>query len=171
MGSEQDIRDVAAAVRQGVGNVARRLRQTRLDDGLSWRETSALSHLYRLGPATSADLARIEGISPQSMGATLQALETAGLIARSADPNDGRRVVLSITDAGQRLYAEGADARAEQIRAALSNGFSPDELQQLATAATLLNRVADQLHEQAQNSYAPSEKPTSQLRPGPPDRL
>jgi DNA-binding MarR family transcriptional regulator len=163
MNSEQEIRDVAASVRQAAGNLARRLRQTRGDGGLSWRESSALSHLARLGPATSAELARLEGISPQSMGATLQALETAGLIARSVDPGDGRRVVLSITDAGQRYYEGRVDGKIEQIRAALSEGFSPEELKQLAAAAPLLDRLADHIHTQAHHSAAPSVRPAPSI--------
>jgi DNA-binding MarR family transcriptional regulator len=36
------------------------------------------------------------------MGATLGGLESHGLIARHADPDDGRRILLSLTEAGRR---------------------------------------------------------------------
>jgi DNA-binding MarR family transcriptional regulator len=163
MTSEQELRDAAVSVRQGVSNLSRRLRQTRARGDLSWRSASALSYLARLGPATSAELARLEGISPQSMGATLQPLETAGLIVRSTDPGDGRRIVLSVTDAGERYYTSAVDARAEQIRVALMEGLSSEEIQQLAAAAPLLDRVADQLHAQAQNVSSPLATPSSRI--------
>jgi DNA-binding MarR family transcriptional regulator len=55
-------------------------------------ETSALARLDRNGAATSSELARVEQISPQSMGATMSALEARGLVARDPDARDGRRV-------------------------------------------------------------------------------
>jgi DNA-binding MarR family transcriptional regulator len=45
-------------------------------------------------------LARAEQISVQSMGATLGPLEARGLIKRQSDPADGRRAVMSVTEAG-----------------------------------------------------------------------
>ena len=56
------------------------------DGELTLPETSALSRLDRGGPATSSELARLERISPQSMGATIAALEQRGLIAREPRP-------------------------------------------------------------------------------------
>ena len=48
-------------------------------------ETSALARLDCHGPAASSELARSEQISPQSMGATLSALEARGLVTRDPD--------------------------------------------------------------------------------------
>jgi DNA-binding MarR family transcriptional regulator len=89
-------------------------------------------------------LARLEQISPQSMGATLAGLEERGLVTRSADPADGRRVVMSVTDIGRQMVGRRRDARVEQIVAAL-DGFTKTELQQILTAAPLIQRLADGL--------------------------
>jgi DNA-binding MarR family transcriptional regulator len=145
MPGEPDVHDIAAALRVSVGMLLRRLRQVRPDDELTLPESSALARLDRTGPATPGALAKVEQISPQSMGATLAALEARGLIARQADPGDGRRVVLSVTDAGLELLRNKRGARTEQLAQALSAGFTAAELRQLAAAAPLLERLAQSI--------------------------
>ena len=140
-----DAGEVAGALRIAVGLVVRKMR-TPLNEGeLTTAESSALGRLERSGPATSSDLARLDRISPQSMGVTVASLLERGLIERSRDPEDGRRIVLSITDAGRRMVHDKRGARTEQIAAALRNGFSEDELRQLREAAVLLERLAEKL--------------------------
>src|SRR5262252_3921535 len=145
MAGEPDVHDIAAALRVSVGMLLRRLRQVRPDDELSLPESSALARLDRVGPATPGALAKVEQISPQSMGATLAALEARGLIERRPDPADGRRVVLSVTDAGLELLRNKRGARTEQLAQALSAGFTAAELRQLAAAAPLLERLAQSI--------------------------
>src|ERR1700753_427294 len=140
MAEEFDVRDVAAALHVSMGLLLRRLRQVREAGGLSVPETSALAPLDRNGPAASSELARVEQISPQSMGATLSALEARGLVARDPDARDGRRGVLSVTEAGRQLLRDKRDARTELLAKALADGFTRAELDQLMTAAPLLER-------------------------------
>ena len=142
MTEELDVRDVAAALHVSMGLLLRRLRQVREAGGLSVPETSALARLDRNGPAASSELARVEQISPQSMGATLSALEARGLVTRDPDARDGRRVVLSVTEAGRQLLRDKRDARTELLAKALAGGFTREELDQLMTAAPLLERLA-----------------------------
>jgi DNA-binding MarR family transcriptional regulator len=144
-GTVPDIHELAGALRVAVGLVVRKLRQVPYQGELTLAESSALSHLERGGPATSSDLARLERISPQSMGVTVAALEERGLVERSRDPQDGRRIMLSITEAGRRTVHDRRGARTEQIAAALGGGFSEDELRQLRAAAPLLERLAEKL--------------------------
>ena len=95
--SERD--RAARALFTSMGLLRRRLRAVGSPGELTFPEVAALARLQRNGPATSAELARIEQISPQSMGATLAGLQERGLVSRSADPDDGRRVVMSVTEA------------------------------------------------------------------------
>jgi DNA-binding MarR family transcriptional regulator len=139
---EPDVTEVAAALRVSIGLLLRRMRQVRPDGELSLPETSALARLERSGPATSSALAKEEQISPQSMGATLAALEARGLVARQPDPDDGRRAVLTLTGAGQQVLRDKRSARVAQLAAALSGAFSPAEVLQLKAAAPLLERLA-----------------------------
>jgi DNA-binding MarR family transcriptional regulator len=139
---EPDVTEVAAALRVSIGLLLRRMRQVRPAGELSLPETSALARLDRSGPATSSALAKEEQISPQSMGATLAALEARGLVARQPDPDDGRRAVLTLTGAGQQVLRDKRSARVAQLAAALSSAFSPAEVIQLKAAAPLLERLA-----------------------------
>jgi DNA-binding MarR family transcriptional regulator len=145
MAEDLDVGEVAAALRVSIGLLLRRMRQSRPEGELTLPESSALTRLDRGGPATASELARLEQISPQSMGATLGALEARGLIERRADPADGRRAVLSVTGAGQQVLKDKRNARTEQLARALSSGFTPAELRQLKTAAPLLERLAQSI--------------------------
>ena len=58
----------------------------------SWTQKAVLSRLEKHGPATAADLARAEGVKPQSMGTALGLLEKKGLVERKAHPTDGRQI-------------------------------------------------------------------------------
>lgn len=137
--------DLAADLRLSIGLLLRRLRQIPTGDELTLSESAALARLDRGGPATAAELARAEQISPQSMGATLGALENRGLIVRAADPDDGRRMILSITEPGLELLRHRRNRRTEQLAQALSTGFTAGELEQLASAAPLLERLANSI--------------------------
>src|ERR1700691_3439568 len=121
---QDDVFEVAAAIRMSMGMLMRRLRQAIPEGELPAPEISALSRLDRGGPATSSELARLERISPQSIGVTVAALEQRGMVARTRDPEDGRRIVLSITDTGRRLVRDRRGARTEQIARAL-DAFPP----------------------------------------------
>ena len=145
MPEELDVNDVAAALRESIGLLLRRLRQVPAEGELTLPESAALTRLHRGGPATSSALAKLEQISPQSMGATLAALEARGLVERHPDPDDGRRVVLSITGAGQQLVHNKRNARTERLAKALAAGFSPAEIGQLMAAAPLLERLAQSI--------------------------
>jgi DNA-binding MarR family transcriptional regulator len=140
-----DVNDVAAALRESIGLLLRRLRQVPAEGELTLPESAALTRLNRGGPATSSALAKQEQISAQSMGATLAALEARGLVERHPDPDDGRRVVLSITEAGQGLLRDKRNARTEQLAKALSAGFTLAEIEQLMTAVPLLERLAQSI--------------------------
>jgi len=137
--------DVAAALQVAIGLLFRRMRQAQLPGELTLAETWALKRLDHGGPATGSELAKQDKISPQSMGATLAVLEQRGLIERRGDPADGRRVVLSVTEAGHQLVNDRRGARTEQFAAALRAAFTAAERDQLLAAAPLLERLAEKL--------------------------
>jgi DNA-binding MarR family transcriptional regulator len=140
-----DVEQVAAALRVSIGLLVRRLRQAQGEGELTLPETSALARLDRGGPATSSALAKLEQISPQSMGATLGALEARGLVERAPDPGDGRRAVISISEAGLAGLRTRRNARTEQLAQTLSTGFTSAELKQLNAVAPLLERLAQSI--------------------------
>jgi len=142
---DTNVDQVAAALRVSVGLLVRGMRQIPVEGELTLSETSALARLDRGGPTTPGALAKQEQISPQSMGATLAALQARGLIQRAPDPDDGRRAVMSITDAGLALLRSRRNAKVQQLARALSADFSRAELDQLAAVAPLLERLAQSI--------------------------
>jgi len=85
--------------------VARRIRNNRADGAMSDTQLGVLFRVEQ-APASPGALAERERVSPPSMNRTLNALEKAGLVTRSPDPDDARRVVVSITPAGRALITE-----------------------------------------------------------------
>jgi DNA-binding MarR family transcriptional regulator len=142
---EINVDQIAGTLRLSLGLLIRRLRQVKSQDELTLPEISVLARLDRDGPTTVTALAKLEQISAQSMGATLAALEARGLVARASDPGDGRRVVMSATDAGLEALQTGRNARLEALARALSTAFSPAELEKLRDAAPLIERLAQNI--------------------------
>jgi DNA-binding MarR family transcriptional regulator len=132
---------VAEALLVSLGLVVRELRQTR-DETLTMPETSALGRIDRGGPATVTELAKLERITAQSLGATLTALEERGLVQRTPDPDDGRRALVSITKPGRETLRNRRSARSRQIARILSEHFTGREREQLFAVAPLLERLA-----------------------------
>jgi DNA-binding MarR family transcriptional regulator len=145
MGKNPNVEQVAAALRVSMGLLVRRLRQAGADGELALPESSALARLDRGGATTATALAKIEQISPQSMGATLATLEARGFIERRPDPDDGRRAVISLTTAGLQALRNRRSARTERLAQALSTGFTRSELEQLMAAVPLIERVAQSI--------------------------
>jgi DNA-binding MarR family transcriptional regulator len=138
--------EVAGALHASVRLLVQRLRQTPAVEGdLTPAESSALARLDRTGPITASELARLERITPQSMGTTVGALEDRGLVERVPDPKDGRRAILSVTTGGRDLLRRRRSARSEMLSEALAAGFTRTELKQLEVAAPLIERLADSI--------------------------
>ncbi len=140
------VEEVAGGIHASVRLLVQRLRQPQLaDDDLTASETSALARLDRVGPTTAAELARLERISPQSVGATLGALEERGLIERRPDPDDRRRNIMSLTPGGLEVLQRRRRVRNEMLSQALAGGFTRVELRHLLAAAPLIERLAESL--------------------------
>jgi DNA-binding MarR family transcriptional regulator len=139
------VRETASRLRVAVGAFKRRVREASAEGELSIPQLTALSRLARLGPMTTATLARREQISPQAMGATIASLEKLGLVARSADAADGRMSILGLTPEGLAAVHSGRNAVVDRIVAVLEESFTGEETQMLAAAAPLIERLADLL--------------------------
>lgn len=133
---------VAAELLVGVGLLVRRLRRRRVDGDLSIPETSALARIDREGPITSSGLAKLDQISPQSMGVTVASLEARGLVARQADPDDGRRSLLTLTEAGAVVLGDRRSARTLLFAEVIAAELTDAEIDQLRAAAPLIERLA-----------------------------
>jgi DNA-binding MarR family transcriptional regulator len=79
------------------------------------------------------------------MGATLGTLEARELIERAPDPEDGRRMILTVTETGLALLRDRRNRRTAQLQQALATEFTATELEQLGAAAPLLERLANSI--------------------------
>ena len=119
----------------------RRLREQADNGDLTPSQTAVLLRLEADGPATTSSLARAEGVRPQSMGATVAVLETAGLVSGAPDPADGRQTLLSLTDHFRRWVAQGRAARQDWLTRTIATRLSAAEQAELAAVIPLLQRL------------------------------
>ncbi len=134
---------LAAELHALAGKLKRRLREQANAGDLTPSQVAVLVHLDRAGPTTVTNLARAEGVRPQSMGATVAALETAGLIKGAADPSDGRQTILSLTPACVKLFKDGRAARQDWLSRTIEAKFTASEQKDLAKAIALLKRLVE----------------------------
>jgi len=100
-----------------------------------------MRRLAEHGPSTTAALARSELVKPQSMGATLAALEEGGFVVRTADASDARCRNVSITEKGRRVLQEGRAARQNWLARAIDEQLDADEQRAVLHTVGLLRRV------------------------------
>ncbi len=135
---------LAREIRALVGKLKRRLREQASPGDLTPSQIAVLLRLEREGPATTSNLARLEGMRPQSMGTVIALLETAGLVRGAPDPTDGRQTILSLTDACRAWVEEGRAARQDWLTRTLQIRLSPQEQDRLGEAVELLKRLVDE---------------------------
>ena len=137
-----EVSRTAGELRALLGRLSRRLRQTSVVGEMTLSQASVLSLLEREGPATPGILATKERISPQSMGTILVSLEALGLVSRTPDPTDRRRLVISLTEAGLQVIHGARRQKEERLARALAEHFTAEEQQRLIAALPLLERLA-----------------------------
>jgi DNA-binding MarR family transcriptional regulator len=127
---------------QAIGLLVRRVRAATASHELSLTEAMVLRHLAREGPATTADLARAEGIKPQSMGTTIAALEERGLVERKRHPTDGRQVNIHLTAKGVAVRKITGDARRMWLAQAIAR-LDEEEQKTLFAAGRIIQRLVE----------------------------
>jgi DNA-binding MarR family transcriptional regulator len=105
---------------QAIGLLVRRVRAAAASHGLSLTESVVMARLAKGGPATTADLARAEGMKPQSMGTTIAALEEMGMVERKPHPTDGRQVNIELSAKGAAVRKSAKDAKRTWLAEAIS---------------------------------------------------
>jgi len=138
-----DASALAAELHALIGRLKRRLREQASAGDLTQSQLAVLGHLDRQGPTTVTALARLAGVRPQSMGATVAGLEALGLVKGSPDATDGRQTILSLTPACRELIRSGRAARHDWLLKTIQSRLTPQEQAQLVAAMSLLNRLVD----------------------------
>ena len=128
---------VASDLRVVIGQLVRRLRA---EHRFPLTQGTVLGRLDREGPQSVSDLAAKERVRPQSMAQTVADLEADGYVQRHPDPDDGRRALVELTDAG--LSELQADRRhREGWLAGALDGLSDADRAVIAQAGEILGRL------------------------------
>jgi DNA-binding MarR family transcriptional regulator len=127
---------------QAIGLLVRRVRAASASHELSLTESAVMARLAKEGPATTADLARAEGMKPQSMGATIAALEALGLVERKPHPTDGRQMNIELTAKGAAVRKSARDAKRTWVAQAIAQ-LDEQERETLFAAGEIIKRLVE----------------------------
>jgi DNA-binding MarR family transcriptional regulator len=133
-----DVTDLARTL----GRLVRHMRAAAAQHELSLTESAVLARLGRDGPTTTSDLARAEGMRPQSMSAAVATLEERGLVERKPHPSDGRQLNIALTDKGEEVRASTKDLKRAWLAQATAR-LEDEERQTLARAGDILKRLLE----------------------------
>jgi DNA-binding MarR family transcriptional regulator len=95
------------------------------------------------GPTTASELAAAEHVTHQAITQTLAALKRTRLVRSEADPTDGRKSVISVTPAGNRLFESAIASRDAWLARAIESVVSPRDRAALEKSIEFLERLAD----------------------------
>lgn len=98
---------------------------------------AALSKLAESGPCSQNQLGRLTAMDVATIKGVIDRLTSRGLTETSSDPEDGRRLLVSLTRAGQEL----AQRVAPNALAISRETLAPLEARERETLMALLNRL------------------------------
>jgi DNA-binding MarR family transcriptional regulator len=127
---------------QAMGLLVRRVRAAAASHELSLTESAVLARLDKDGPATTAELARAEGMKPQSMGTTIAVLEEMGIVGRKPHPTDGRQMNITLTAKGAAVRKSAKDAKRTWLAQAVAQ-LDEQEREILFAAGGIIKRLAE----------------------------
>ncbi|MFT4188064.1 MAG: MarR family transcriptional regulator [Aeromicrobium sp.] len=131
-----DVQRLAAAV----ARLNRRLRQERHSE-LTPSQLSLLGTLRELGTTTPGAIAAHEKVRPPSITRALSCLQDEGLVRRETHPDDGRQVLVSVSEEGERVLAEERGRRDAWLHVRLRE-LDARERAVLREAAAIMTRLA-----------------------------
>ena len=129
-------------LRIAIMRLTRRLRAERADGDVTDGQLSVLFVLWKEGAQTLGSLSEHERVSPPSMNRTVNALVAAGLVTRRDSPDDGRKVLITATEAGVEVARETKRRRAAWFARQVAS-LSPADRATLDAATPILRKLAD----------------------------
>jgi DNA-binding MarR family transcriptional regulator len=140
MADDDDPALLASELRIVLGHLVRRLR-TQLRFPLA--QATVLGRLDRHGAMGVSDLAAAERVRPQSMAQTVADLESAGMVTRRPDPDDGRRALVELTPDGLTALLADRQDREGWLARAIAEDLDAADQATLRRSVELLRRLAD----------------------------
>lgn len=137
------IAELSTDLRMAAFRFTRRMRAQKADQALSDAQFAVLGALYRGGTLTLTQLAERERVSAPSMNRTVNCLEEAGYIERTADEVDRRKTNIELNEAGVVLVKATISQRDAWLTTRLRE-LSKEDRAVLARAAELMGGLATQ---------------------------
>jgi DNA-binding MarR family transcriptional regulator len=134
---------LASDLSLAVMRLARQLRFRRPQSPVSLSQLSALATLAKEGPMTPGALAIRERVRPPSMTRVIASLADLGFVDRTAHPDDGRQVLVSVSEAGADLLETERRASREWLAQRLATLTDADR-NTLRTAADLMLALVEE---------------------------
>jgi DNA-binding MarR family transcriptional regulator len=134
--------ELAAALTVDLERIMGLYRSLTAPDGLSLTAAATLAGIERFGPQRLTALAAREGVTQPAMTQLISRLEDAGLVRRESHPDDGRVVLVAITDEGRATLAHRRDTRAARLAVILAQ-LSPEHLTALGAARGALDALGN----------------------------
>src|SRR5579862_8046693 len=111
--------------------------------GIPISQLAVLARIIEEGPTTAAALAAAEHVTQQAIAQSLATLEKRGLVAKTRDPGDGRKSLVTATEPGKALLERIEASREAWLSRAIEAAVTPDERAALETTIEILQRIAD----------------------------
>jgi DNA-binding MarR family transcriptional regulator len=94
------------------------------------------------------------GMEATSLSRTLKSMEEKGLIERKPNPEDGRGVIIHLTDFGKEKRAYSRE-KVLTFNDAIRNNVAPEKLQHFYEVAELINNMISnkRIYNQKENSF------------------
>ncbi len=108
---------------------------------LTRTQLSVLASAARLGPLGLSELAQVEDVNPTMLSRIVAKLDDAGLIERTADPQDRRAARVQVTPAGHALHLRLRAARTLRLSERLAE-LTPTHRETLLAALPALEELA-----------------------------
>ncbi len=132
---------LAAALAVDLERIVGLFRSLSPPSGLSMTAAATLASIERLGPQRLTLLAAREGVTQPAMTQLISRLEDSGLVRREPSQEDGRVVLVVITDEGRAMLARRRAARTERLTGIIAQ-LSPEHRDALAAALPALDALA-----------------------------
>ncbi|HTJ10912.1 MAG TPA: MarR family transcriptional regulator [Dinghuibacter sp.] len=134
--------ELATGLRTQVSRLGKLLRrETRNDEQLSITERTTLSLIYDYGELLPGELAAMEKVTTQAMSQVLNRLLERGLIVRTTDEDDRRKVIVTLTDAGKKGVRQRLGEKEEWLTRTIAQKLNDREKKVLGEAIEVLIKL------------------------------
>ena len=140
----QDKNQYASELRTVITRLIKKLRRESVSgQHLSLTERSTIALLYQYTELLPGELAAMEKITSQSMSQILNHLLQLGYIIRTASKTDKRKVIISLTQAGENVLLQVRNERDEWLSKAIEQTCTEEEKKLLKQVIIPLTKIVD----------------------------